>query len=221
MAATRTKSVERLFGMPDSARTGRERLVVTAVDLIYRHGFGAVGVDQVIATAGVTKTTFYKHFAGKGDLMVAAVVRRDEWERQAWERAVRERAGDDPVRRFLATVEVMDLWFNSPEFSGCMFVNAATEFPNPSDPIHRAAAARMTRMRAERRDLAQSAGASPGDAEIFADCFTAMLEGAFVLRQSYGRNDAARVVLPGLVHLIEAYLRPVATTAPTSRKGRA
>jgi AcrR family transcriptional regulator len=89
MPAAPTKSVTELFGLPDPPKTGRERLVAAAVELFSRHGFGAVGIDQVVATAGVTKTTFYKHFEGKDDLMVAAVERRDEWESQAWDSAVR------------------------------------------------------------------------------------------------------------------------------------
>src|SRR5438045_7398085 len=100
-----TKSVSELLGLPDPPKTGRERLVAAAIELFYRRGFGAVGVDQVIAAAGVTKTTFYKHFEGKDDLMVAAVQRRDEWEGQAWDRAARQLAGDDPVRQLLAMLD--------------------------------------------------------------------------------------------------------------------
>src|SRR3982751_6993842 len=100
MLQTATKSVSELLGLPDPPRTGRERLVAAAIELFYRHGFGAVGIDRVISTAGVTKTTFYKHFESKDDLMVAAVRRRDEWEGQAWDRAIRKIAGDEP-RRYL------------------------------------------------------------------------------------------------------------------------
>src|SRR5215212_12259785 len=102
---TQTKTVVEIFGLPDAPRTGPERLVAAAVELFYRQGFNAVGIDQVIAKAGVTKTTFYKHFEGKDDLMVAAVRRRDEWESQAWERAVRQLAGDDPTRQLLAMLD--------------------------------------------------------------------------------------------------------------------
>src|SRR6478672_9106533 len=96
---THTKTVVEIFGLPEVPKTGRERLVAAAVELFYRRGFNAVGIDQVIAKAGVTKTTFYKHFEGKDDLMVAAVQRRDEWESHAWQRAVKAIAGDDPVRQ--------------------------------------------------------------------------------------------------------------------------
>ena len=206
MAVARGKPVSELFGLPETPKTGRERLVAAAVELFYRQGFAAVGIDQVIAAAGVTKTTFYKHFEGKDDLMVAAVQRRDEWESHAWDRAVRKLAGDDPARQLLALLDVMDLWFNDPDFHGCMFVNAAAEFPNPHDPVHEAAAAFKHRVRDYRRDLAKAAGADATAAEIFADCYTALIEGAFVLRQTHGRNDAARAVRPAVEQLIAAYL---------------
>jgi AcrR family transcriptional regulator len=206
MPNARTKSVSELFGLPDPPTTGRERLVAAAIELYYRHGFGAVGVDQVLASAGVTKTTFYKHFESKDDLMLAALQRRDEWESQAWLRAVRQIAGDDPARQLLAMLDVIDLWFNDPDFRGCMFSNAAAEFPNPHDPVHQAAAAQKKRVRDYRRDLARAAGADAAAAEIFADCYTALLEGALVLRQTQGRNDAARAIRPAVEQLIRAYL---------------
>lgn len=217
MARARTKSVFELFGLPAAPKTGRERLIAAAVELFYAHGFGAVGIDRVIDEAGVTKTTFYKHFEGKEDLMVAAVERRDEWEAQAWARAVRKLAGDDPSAQLLALLDVMDLWFNHPDFHGCMFTNTATEFPNPHDPVHRAAAASKRRTRDARRDLARAAGTDAQRAETFADCYTALIEGAFVLRQTQGRNDAARAVRPAVEQLIRAYLPGEAKREPTSR----
>jgi AcrR family transcriptional regulator len=202
------KSASELLGLPDAPKTGRERLLAAAIELFYRHGFGAVGVDRVVAKAGVTKTTFYKHFEGKEDLMVAAVRQRDEWESQAWDRAVRKLAGDppSPARQFLAMLDVMDVWFNDPDFHGCMFLNTAMEFPNPHDPVHQAAAAYKQRARDHRRDLAKAAGADATAAETFADCFTALIEGAVTLRQTHGRTDAARAVRPAVEQLIAAYL---------------
>jgi AcrR family transcriptional regulator len=208
MTATTPKSALELLGLPDEPRTGRDRLVASAVELFYRQGYGAVGIDRVIAHAGVTKTTFYKHFEGKDDLMVAAVQRREEWENAAMERAVRELAGDDPRRQLLARLDVIDVWFNDPDYRGCMFVNTAAEFPNPHDPVHRAAAAALRRRRDQARDLARAAGAEAGGAEVFADCYLAILEGALMLRQTNGRHDAARVVRPAVEQLMASYLPP-------------
>ncbi len=210
------KTVTELFGLPAPPRTGRGRLIAAAIDLFYRHGFSAVGIDQVIDAAGVTKTTFYKHFESKDELMVAAVERRDEWETEAWQRAVRTIAGDDPRKWFLGMLDVMDVWFNDPDFHGCMFLNTAVEFPNPHDPVHKAAVAYKRRARDGWRDLARSAGADATSADAFADCYTALIEGALILRQTHGRNDAARVIRPPVEQLMLAHLPTVAK----KREGR-
>src|SRR6185295_10025816 len=96
--------------------------------------------------------------------------------------AIHKLAGDDPKAQLLAMFDVMDLWFNDPEFKGCMFLNTAIEFPNPHDPVHQAAAAYKRRARDHWRDAAKSAGADAAGAETFADCYTALIEGALILR---------------------------------------
>jgi AcrR family transcriptional regulator len=189
--AQMTKSAAELLGVPETATSGRERLVDKAIDLFYSNGFNAVGIDQIIDAAGVTKTTFYKHFESKDDLMVAAVRKRDEWEMQAWNNAIRKVAGDDPKAQLLALFDVLDEWFNAPDFKGCIFINTAAEFPNPHDPVHQAAAAHKVRNRDAWRDLAKAAGAA--DHEAFADLYATLVEGTLVMRQVHGRNDAARV----------------------------
>jgi AcrR family transcriptional regulator len=123
------KPVAELFGLPDCPKSGRARLLHMAIELFYTHGFQAVGIDRILAEAGVTKTTFYKHFESKDDLLVAAIRQRDEWESQAIMTAIQKLAGDDPKARLLAFFDVFDVWFNSPDFHGCQFINAAAEFP--------------------------------------------------------------------------------------------
>jgi AcrR family transcriptional regulator len=183
------RSAADLFGVPAPARNARDRLLNTAIDLFYRQGFNAVGLDRIIETTGVTKTTFYKHFQSKDDLMVAAVRQRDEWEREAWDRAIAKVAGDDPRAQLLAFFDVLHVWFNDPSFGGCMFINAAAEFPNPSDPVHQAAAEHKMLVRAQFRDLASAAGAA--DPETFADMFALLIEGTLIMRHVHHRNDAA------------------------------
>ena len=49
----------------------RERLVVAAVDLFYEQGYDATTVAQIADRAGVTKSTFFRHFPDKRELLVA------------------------------------------------------------------------------------------------------------------------------------------------------
>ena len=49
----------------------RERLVVAAVDLFAEQGYDATTVAQITERAGVTKSTFFRHFPDKRELLVA------------------------------------------------------------------------------------------------------------------------------------------------------
>lgn len=198
------RSAADLLGVFEIPARGRGRLVATAVELFYRHGFNAVGIDRVIDEAGVTKTTFYKHFKSKNDLMVAAVEMRDAWEQEAWQRAAQTLGGDDARARLSALFDVLDVWFNDADFGGCMFLNVASEFPNPHDPVHRAAASHKVATWEMVRDLAAEAG--DAEPEVFADRYMLLFEGALVLRQVYARNDAARSARPLVEALIAARL---------------
>jgi len=53
----------------------RERILATAVELFYRHGIRAVGVDSIAEAAGTNKMTLYRHFTSKDEL-VAEYLRR-------------------------------------------------------------------------------------------------------------------------------------------------
>ncbi|WP_435130607.1 TetR/AcrR family transcriptional regulator [Actinacidiphila sp. bgisy144] len=48
-----------------------QRLVVAAVDLFSEQGYDATTVAQIAERAGVTKSTFFRHFADKRELLVA------------------------------------------------------------------------------------------------------------------------------------------------------
>ena len=203
-----------LLGVQPPTRNARDRLINNAIELCYRRGFNAVGLDQIIDAAGVTKTTFYKHFTSKDDLLIAAIRMRDDWEGKAWVRAVQHVAGDNPKAQLLGVFDVLDEWFNSPDFGGCMFINAAAEFPDPNDPVHQAAAEHKKASHAWFHSLAVGAGFN--DADAFADQYLAVVEGTLIMRHVHGRDDAARVARPLIEHLIDQH---AAVTAPT-RRGR-
>src|SRR5712672_1990796 len=49
----------------------RERLVVAAVDLFTERGYDSTTVAQIAERAGVTRSTFFRHFSDKRELLVA------------------------------------------------------------------------------------------------------------------------------------------------------
>jgi AcrR family transcriptional regulator len=49
----------------------RERMVLAAVDLFTEQGYDATTVTQIAERAGVTKSTFFRHFPDKRELLVA------------------------------------------------------------------------------------------------------------------------------------------------------
>lgn len=104
----------------------RERILVTAHDLFYRHGIRATGIDRVIAEAGVAKLTFYRHFPGKDELVRAFLdYRHSRW--MAWFVDALGRHGAQPERGLAPVVAALEEWFGEPPFRGCAFINAVAE----------------------------------------------------------------------------------------------
>ncbi|UVF22681.1 TetR/AcrR family transcriptional regulator (plasmid) [Microvirga terrae] len=116
----------------------RDHLLETALRLFNQHGYHATGIDLIIAEAGVAKTTLYRHFETKEDLILAVLERRDEQERDAMRAFVEQRA-KDPVERLLATFDFLESWFRDEHFRGCIFMSAAGEHKDTVNPVFRTA----------------------------------------------------------------------------------
>ncbi len=191
MANERGPTAEELFGAGRPPRDTKERLLYAALNLFYAYGFHAVGLDRILQEVGVTKTTFYNHYESKDDLILAAVAKQDEWEQAAFARRLQEKAGFDPKKLLLAMFDVVDEWFNDPRYRGCLFLLASQEFPNPKDPIHKAAAKHYVASEASVRQMAEAAGVD--DPDTFAQEWVVLLQGALTYRQVAGADGAARI----------------------------
>ena len=136
------------------ATSTRDRLIESGAELFFQHGFQSVGLDQILERVGITKTAFYKHFASKDDLIIAVLEKRDGDDMQTILADMRTRGGEDPRAQILALFDHLDVWFRQPEFRGCLFMNAATEFPLQTHPIHIAASRHGARIAAVLKGLA-------------------------------------------------------------------
>jgi AcrR family transcriptional regulator len=113
------------------------QLVSQALALFYRQGFHATGVDQLAAEAALTKKTLYRYFASKEALIEAVLQQRDEDFMAALDAFVAPFAAD---ARPMAYLGFLAQWLESEGFCGCLFINAAAEYPQHADAIHRQAA---------------------------------------------------------------------------------
>ena len=75
----------------------RRRLLDTATRLFYAEGIHAVGINRIIAEAGVAKATFYNHVRSREDSVLAYVEEQDQLGRDAV--AARPQAACRAVRR--------------------------------------------------------------------------------------------------------------------------
>src|SRR3954462_5700898 len=72
----------------------RDRVLETAATLFYQEGVRAVGVDLVVERSGVAKTSMYRHFATKDDLVVAFLEREDAEYWEDWDSVAVKEADD-------------------------------------------------------------------------------------------------------------------------------
>jgi AcrR family transcriptional regulator len=180
----------------------RRRLAEAAAKRFYRDGFRNVGIDQVLADVGISKTAFYKHFESKDDLMLAVLDAKNEWFQGVLRDAVRASDRDNRdraecVRRLFDVVEQI---IDSDDYQGCIFVNVAIEFPLAHEPAHQAAAEHKRAIEAIVRELAEQAGAD--DPAAMAEELCLIMEGAYVTRQVTGDPGAiaiARRVAEGVI----------------------
>ncbi|WP_037308970.1 TetR/AcrR family transcriptional regulator [Ruegeria halocynthiae] len=136
----------------------RDELVRNALQVFYRDGFHATGMDKLVVETGVSKTSMYKHFRTKEELILAALRLRDESFRISLLRQIEEMA-HSPADRLLASFDALAQWFEEDGYRGCMFIKAGAEYQESDHPIHLQAAEHKRLMLDYFTDLARKAGA--------------------------------------------------------------
>lgn len=185
--------------MSEQTRSGAaERLLDTAARLFYARGVSNVGINEIIARAGVARMTLYHHFPSK-DALIKAVLERRMAERDAWLDMAAEMASE-PLGRMLAVFDMFVDWAATPDFRGSPLVSATFELGgqlNAARPF-----AQAHEQKVERYFEAQAIEAGLHDPSGLATQLLMVLEGASVVVLVKGDAKAAELARSAAASLI-------------------
>lgn len=182
-----------------SDRGAREKLLEAATALFCRRGINAVGVDLIIAEAGTAKTTLYKLFGSKEQLVEEVLKREGEIWRD-WFTAAVTRAAATPSDRLRAIFPVLAQWFRKKQFYGCPFINAVAEHDKTSDGLRELALGHKRQVLEFIRELATESGAT--DPDLLTHEIALLIDGAIVaamITKDPGVADVAQKALASLL----------------------
>ncbi len=186
-------------------RRAADRIRETARELFYRQGIRAVGVDQIVTEAGVTKPSLYRAFASK-DALAAAYLRdygRDFFDR--FQRVISAHPGD-PKAQIRAWIANLQSRATQEGYRGCGITNAVAEHPDAAHPARIAAFENKVQLRAVLTEMARAMGA--GDPAALGDGLMLLMEGAYATGQLFGEGGPAGRLLKAADALIASHLTP-------------
>ncbi len=182
------------------------RIFETARDLFYQRGIRAVGVDEIVCQAGVTKPSLYRSFASKDELVATCLESFAEEGKVKLEARI-EAAGEDPLERLRALVAHYGDLTNLPGFRGCPMSNTAVEFPEANHPGR--AVAENCKAEARERIVTMTRQLAVDDPEALADGLLLLIEGAFAVHHVFGSQGPSQALVRSAERLIEAHLGDV------------
>lgn len=193
----------------------RGQVLDAAETLFYARGIRGVGMDDIRSASGVPLKRLYREFAGKEQIVVAFLERRDvRWRERL---ASDVEAHVDPCERLLAVFDWLGDWFAEPGFRGCAWINAYGELGGTSEVVARLARDHKAAFRSYLDGLAADAGLS---ADFGAHVWL-LAEGAMVAAGIFRETGHALQARQAAAQLIAASSRAdAAATGPARVSGR-
>lgn len=194
-AATRRGAPRR--GEPSA----RERLIETAIELFYKEGIRAIGIDTVVARSGVSKSSLYRTFTSKEELIAAFAEEQNRRFWQWWDETTNRHA-DAPRKQIEALFEGIAEQIANPHFRGCPFINLATEFPDRQHPGTAIACTNKKEVCKRLRVFARALGAR--DPRQLGDQLALLIDGAYGHAVTLGATGLKRELIAMATLLIDA-----------------
>lgn len=187
----------------------REHILKTASALFYAQGVRAVGVDLVIREAGVAKTSLYRYFPTKDDLIVEFLKREDMEFWSEWA-SVARRHQNDPMGELESHLRWIGERLARENYRGCPQINVAAEFADPQHPARGVARAHMQALRKVMDALAQRMAVE--QPQQLGGQLALLVNGAFVSSGLLRPEEATDVLLASARALCGAAYRSGAST---------
>jgi len=157
--------------------TARGRLLNAATRLFCKNGINATGIDAIINEAGTAKTTLYKLFGSKNNL-VHAVLETEGRQWREWFIGTIEAGGGTPQAKLARIFPALKDWFRQERFYGCPFINAVGEHDKDQKHLRAIAMRHKKVVLAYIGKLAAEMGSS--DPEMLAHQLALLMDGAIV-----------------------------------------
>lgn len=184
-------------------KTAATRVFEAARDLFYHRGIRAVGVDEIVCKAGVTKPSLYRAFASKDELIAACLEESGRENRVALQ-ATLEKAGDDPRTQLRAAIRYFAGKIAAPDFRGCAMSNTAVEIPEPGHPGRTVLESCKADLRATIVNITRQLDiARP---EELADGLLLIIEGGMAAHHIFGSQGPCMAMVATSDALIDAHL---------------
>lgn len=182
----------------------KEKILDTATDLFQTRGINSTGVDTIVAVAGTTKMTLYKHFHTKEGLILE-VLNKSQQDFQNWLDDKLNSNSKAPTDKIEKLFEFIEEWVTSPSFLGMGFIKASAEFPNEENPIHQLSSKQSREFRQFISRLASEA--SVKDADGLALQLSLLFEGAVQAEQMKRGSGAIKYAKKAAKLLIDAAIK--------------
>jgi len=166
--------------------SAHDRLLSAATHLFCKNGINATGIDAIIDEAGTAKTTLYKLFGSKTNL-VHAVLESEGKQWREWFIGAIEAGGGEPQAKLARIFPALKSWFGEERFYGCPFINAVAEHDKDQKQFRAVALKHKKVVLAHIEKLAAEMGAA--EPETLAHQLALLIDGAIVAAM-VSRNPA-------------------------------
>src|SRR5579883_1219037 len=170
------KKAASAHGAAGDDESAHGRLLSAATHLFCKNGINATGIDAIIEQAGTAKTTLYKLFGSKTNL-VHAVLENEGKQWREWFIGAIE-AGGGAQTKLTRIFPALKSWFGEERFYGCPFINAVGEHDKDQKQFRSIAMRHKKVVLAHIEKLAREMGAV--EPEVLSHQLALLIDGAIV-----------------------------------------